>query len=654
MGEIMSAIAGILHLNQDPINPEHIEGLMNTFRKFPADKVDGWTKDNLFFGCHAQWITPESIGEQLPFYNPERGLAITADAIIDNREELFSKLQIDQSLISVLPDSQLILLAYSKWGEDVPKHLIGDFAFMIWDEKKRKFFGARDFSGTRTLYYYLNGSKFAFSTLIDPLFTLPYIDKKVNEEWLAEFFAIPGMVESTDQVSTVYKDIFQVPPSHSITVENSRVKLARYCRVSEVQKIKFKTNEEYEEAFREVFQKAVKARVRTYGEVGSQLSGGLDSGSVVSFAARELQKDNKKLHTFSFIPEDNFNDWTSKYYIADESQFIKETVKYVGNIEDEYLDFKGRSPLTDLEEILSIMEMPYKFFENSYWLKGINERASNKGIKILLNGARGNFSISWGSQDFTLNYYTKLLKRLSLIELKKELDLYTQNFNTGKSIVMPLLFKKVFSSLGILGRQEDFDESVLLINPTITKRINLKQKVAEYYSMISSSNSHEVRKQHFDQPYFWNKTGTISTKLSLKYGVWDRDPTNDIRVIQYCLAIPDEQFAKEGLERSLIRRATKGYMPDCVRLNQQKRGIQCAEVIPRMERDWKEFIRDVKALTDDNQLSDLIDTKVLHKTLEDMGEHPKPELVLSHHFRLLTRCLIVSKFLKVTGKEVKV
>src|SRR5690625_672662 len=89
----MSAIAGIYSVNE-PVPGNHGLQMMQALKKFPADDVQIWTKENIFLGCHAQWITPESIGEQLPFYDYDRQLAITADAIIDNREELFDKLGI--------------------------------------------------------------------------------------------------------------------------------------------------------------------------------------------------------------------------------------------------------------------------------------------------------------------------------------------------------------------------------------------------------------------------------------------------------------------------------------------------------------------------------------------------------------------------------
>src|SRR5690625_2582180 len=113
----MSAINGIFHMNKEIVPPDHINNLMGSLQQFPADDIEIWSQENVFLGCHAQWITPESIGEKLPYYDYERKLAITADAIIDNRVELFERLQVDWVERKTIPDSQLILLAYHKWGE---------------------------------------------------------------------------------------------------------------------------------------------------------------------------------------------------------------------------------------------------------------------------------------------------------------------------------------------------------------------------------------------------------------------------------------------------------------------------------------------------------------------------------------------------------
>ncbi|UTR10555.1 asparagine synthase-related protein [Evansella sp. LMS18] len=643
----MSAITGLVHFNDNPISIEHSNILMSGFKRFPADSVDTWHKEKAFLGCHAQWITPESINEQLPCFDYEKQLAITADAIIDNRQEVIEKLNIkDKSLLNTMSDSQLILLAYSKFGEECPKHLIGDLAFAIWDEKNKKIFAARDFSGSRTLYYHASGDKFVFSTLIEPLLSLPFITRNINEDWLAEFLAIPGPVEAVDMNATPYKEILQLPPSHSITVSKSNVSLKRYVTAGSAGKLFLSSDSDYEEGFREVFQRAVNDRMRTHGKVGSHLSGGLDSGTVVGFAASELKLQNKQLHTYSYIPEDDFEDFTEAYYLPDERPFIKETVKHTGNVKDKYLNFCGKDPYTEVDDFLQVMEMPYKFFENTYWLKGINEEAEKDGIKVMLNGARGNHSISWGSYKLTYNYYISLLRRLRWLKLYQEVDAYCTFHNTGKKVVLPFLAKKAFMSAANKGSDNPY---TVFIKPGLAKKTKVFEKLEHYgmdYKGEAVNDPDHYRRQYYQSLYPWNKSGTADTKLSLRYGLWNRDPTNDIRVIQYCLSIPEEQYVKAGMERSLIRRATKGILPDSVRLNRKYRGMQGADTIHRMKRRWGEFIDELKSLQSDSMAADILDMNVIDSAIEKFDNPPKNEYIFDYNFKILTRSLIVYKFLK--------
>lgn len=642
----MSAIVGIHHFNKEQISDEQIFRLMESFQKYPADNIDVWNHNDIFFGCHNQWITPESIGEQLPYNDYERQLVITADAIIDNRDELCRHLNIGHEEKKTMSDSQLILLAYHKWGEKVPKYLLGDFAFMIWDEKKRKLFGARDFSGSRTLYYHKNHNRFTFSTTMEPLFTLPYVEKKLNEEWLAEFLVIPNIIEAVDMFSTVYKNVMQVPPSHSITVIEGKITLSRYCLIEVQQELKLGSSEEYEEAFRDVLGKAVSARLRTHGEVGSHLSGGLDSGTVVSFAAKELKRKNKKLFTYSYVPEDSFVDWTDDYYIANESSYIKETVNYVGNIADQYLSFDGKSPFSEVDDFLEIMEMPYKFFDNTFWLKGINETASKQGIKVLLNGARGNHSVSWGSMTLTYNYYEYLLKSLKWHQLFNELDAYCEKFQTGKSVMIPFILKRAFSHVK---RRESQHSSPTFISPSLAKRTNVFEKIAEHGLDISGrpiKDLAEYRNNYYQQLFAWNKSGVAGTQLSLRYSLWDRDPTNDLNVIRFCLSLPEEQYTTGGMSRSMIRRAMKNHLPDKVRLNQSSRGIQGADVMHRMRPNWNSFLNELHEITADSAVAEFIDADVVKNALLKIGNEPRPELIFDDAFKILPRALIVSRFIQ--------
>jgi asparagine synthase (glutamine-hydrolysing) len=644
----MSAIAGIYNFNKEPISNEHSASMMKALQKYPANDIQICQKENIFLGCHAQWITPESIGELLPYYDYERQLMITADAIIDNREELFERLQVERSKRKTMPDSHLILLAYHKWGEESPKYLIGDFAFMIWDEKKCKLFGAKDFSGTRTLYYYSDHQRFAFCTTIEPLLSLRYIKKQLNEQWLAEYLAISAMIDVVDASITPYKNIDQVPPSHSISVVGGKIKLTRYCTLTSREQLKLKSNEEYVEAFQEVFQKSVNSRLRTHLNVGAQLSGGLDSGAVVSFAAKAMQKQNKKINTFSYIPPMDFVDFTPIQLMPNERPLIQATVQHVGNIKDHYLDFEGKDSYSEIDDFLEMMEMPYKFFENSFWLKGIYEKAHEEGVGVLLNGDRGNFTISWGS---ALDYYSTLLKRLKWVRLLQELEQYSKKAGGARLRRLPEIARVGFPVIDQIFSRTSTYKLPSLINPEFAESTGVLKKLKEYgldhTGGFSKTNIYEVRKRHFEDVFHWNASNTFATKLSLRYSLWKRDPTNDLRVVQFCLSVPEKQYVQNGLDRALIRRSTEHFLPDSIRLNQGTWGVQGADWVHRMIPHWDMFIDELQQLSIDKRVLKFLDGRSIKKALlKAKKEGARPEYATDPDYKILMRSLIIYRFLK--------
>ncbi|QOR65468.1 asparagine synthetase B [Cytobacillus suaedae] len=645
----MSAIFGSINWNNEPVSQVHIDEIINSLSKFPADDMRAILLNNKFFGCLHQWITPESIGEVIPYFNSERDLAIVSDAIIDNREELFNRLHIKSERQKEITDSQLILEAYQYWGESTPEYLVGDFAFFIWDGARQKLFGARDFSGSRTMYYFSNENNFSFCTVIKPLFSLPFIKKQLNEVWLAEYLAIPWNFESVDTSSTVYKNIHQLPPSHSITVVGGDVKLKRYCHLDYKHKLKLRSNSEYEEAFLDVYKEAVKSRLRTHRNVGGHLSGGLDSGSVASIAARSLKEEGKKLQTFSYVPVDGFNSWTPKSRIANERALIKSTVEFTGNIEDNYYSFPESNPFSVIDDWIETLEMPYKFFENSFWLSGIYEKAFEKDVAVLLNGQRGNWTVSWGP---AIDYQVQLFKKFQWLKMLRELCLYSRNIGTGRSRLVPGIKTKILSSVSMFNSdRNDIKNSVfpIMINPEFARELNVYEKLREQKVDLtghSITDAYAVRKIQFQNLYYWNINGTYSTKLSLRYKVWDRDPTNDLRVVKFCLSVPEGQYVQNGLDRALIRRATKGLLPDNIRLNQKTRGIQGTDGIYRMLPEWNQFIDELEKITNDPQASYYLNVPVLKEFIVKFVNGAKQEDVFELDFKMLMKSLIVYRFLK--------
>nr|WP_221626746.1 asparagine synthase-related protein [Cohnella lubricantis] len=640
----------MIHFDNEPISAEAQAVMEQALEQYPCDDHRTWRTSSLLLGCRAQWITPESVGEAQPYFDRDRRLAVAADAILDNRAELIERLGIrDRGGAGQAADSELILLAYERWEEDAPKQLIGDFAFVIWDERRRQLFGARDFSGSRTLYYSRRNQRAAFCTALNPLLGFSSASagtgNRLNEEWIAEYLANPGVSEIADG-ATVHRGIEQLPPAHTVTISENGVRLTRYCRLlEEVKPLRLKDDREYEEAFRDVFQTAVDARLRTYRQVGAQLSGGLDSGSVVSFAAKALREQHKKLYTFSFVPISEANAKLPRNRIADETPFIRTTVQHVGNIEAMYLDFDGSSPLSEIDRWLDMAEIPYKVIENSYWIRGIFERASEQGVGVLLSGGRGNFTISWGP---ALSYYAMLLKRMRWIRLYKEIRSYSRNVGTRESRVFQDVRRRALGQLRL--SKNDFAHPVpRIIHPQLAAKTGIDAKLRSlgidpggFHQPLSM---YEARRRHFEQPSSWHTSGLMATKLSLNYKVWHRDPTNDQRVVRFCLSVPEEQYVRNGMDRALIRRATRSLLPDPIRLNQTVRGIQGADGVRRMSGDWRLFLKELKELSSDSAMAEYVNVPVLLENVERWN-NGLPDNPFDTSLNVLMRSLILYRFVK--------
>ncbi|MBP1991692.1 asparagine synthase-related protein [Paenibacillus eucommiae] len=643
---MLSLIAGILDLNDEYSSGETIVHMMKALRKYPADEVNIWRGNCLSMGCHAQWVTPESINEVLPRYDVNRELVITADAIIDNRKQLCDQLEIEYSTRKTITDSELILAAYMKWGKSTPKYLIGDYAFIIWDKRRQQLFGARDLLGRRTLYYHHVSTRFAFCTVINPLFVVPGIHKKLNESWFAEFLAIPMMLDTIDVHSTVYEDIKQLPPAHSFTVAEGVVTIEQYDELAaSSHKLKLQTNGDYVDAFREVFQEAVQSKLRTYRQVGVRLSGGLDSGAVASFAAKPLLQEGKVLHAFSYIPSANFEDWTPKSLIANETPYIQESARYIGNIKENYLAFEGRNAISEMDTMLELMEGPYKFFENSFWLTGMLEKSQEQNVGVLLNGSRGNYTISWGDP---IDYYARLFRTLRWTNVFQELNDYTRLMRTGKSVVIPIIAKQAYAYLFRSALAKKKSNIPLVIHPDFAARTKVIDKLMHHPVGLTAYAPDEVtaRNNQFQRFSASNHIGTSTTKLSLPYAVSERDPTSDPRIIRFCLSLPHNQYIQHGIDRSLIRRSMEGYLPDMVRMNIHARGVQGADWIYRMLPDWGEFRDQLHKLCRDSNASYYLNVPQIKQSLEKLGTEPKLEYAFDLDARLLMRSLIAYRFIK--------
>jgi len=438
---------------------------------YKLDLIKSWYKNNVYLGCGLQYITPQSLQEVLPYYDKKKGIAITADAIIDNREELFNLLNISVGDRNKVTDSELILACYEKWEKDCPKYLIGDFAFFIWNEKKQEIFCARDQVGTRTLYYYHNKDVFIFGTVMKAILNILKDKPNLNERWIADFLALPLVIHESECSETIYNNIYQLPPAHTITINDSGVKKVKYWNpIKEVKVLKLKTDQDYEDAFKEVFFQAVHCRTRSLKNIGIMLSGGMDSGSVASVAAMQLADENRRLKAFSSIPIRGFRDDSPRYNIADESEYIQSLSDSFNNIDITYCRSEGKNSFTDIDFLIDILEQPHKIIENLFWVNSLTEMAANHECKVFLNGAYGNLTISYG--DFK-GYILTLFRLGKLIKLVREIKETSKLYKIPKAriikdvfkVIMPYKLRKDIT----YKRYKNFDDFELIVYPRIPK-----------------------------------------------------------------------------------------------------------------------------------------------------------------------------------------
>ncbi|PEQ95207.1 asparagine synthetase B [Bacillus sp. AFS006103] len=645
----MSAIYGIFIRNGEAVSQDAAMSLRASLGRYRADTSRTFTKGSVFLGCHFQMITPESIHEILPYYHSEADLSITADAIIDNREELFDRLLIHRSRRAEMTDSQLILMAFEKWGNQCPNFLVGDFAFVIWNGKSRELFCARDQRGTRTLYYHEDAKSFAFCTVMRPLTGLKNIGNSLNELWLAEFLAFPFIFSTASTQTTVYKNIMQLPPAHTLTITEKGLQLQKYWSPTNYKKLQLKSSKEYEEALISVLRQAVSSHLRSIRPVGIRLSGGLDSGTVAGLASRELKNTGKTLHGFSYVPIEGFQDWTPNHCMPDETPMISATINHVGNFLPNYCSFPIENAISVIDEWLDILEQPYKFVENSFWLKGTDEIAGQMGLGVVLNGGMGNMTISQDS-DFR-SYVIKLFKQLQWKKLVTQIAAWkrTTNRSLAKGVIN-MAYRRVIGN----HQNKDWDSYIkelinglTLINPEYAKRMNIWDYLNEqgYHP-----GSWDLGNSDFFDPIFFSHQSTIFTKSSLHHSFWPRDPTSDLRVIDFCYSVPEEQYALDGLNRSLIRRATAGILPDKVRLNQQENGYQGADWVHRIIPVWDQIEDELIQYTQSEIVREYLDVGKIKNSLYEFKNKIQADMAESPSLKGLVRSLIFARFIQKTNE----
>lgn len=547
----MSGIGGIIHFDGSSIDRESLQKIADAIRKRGPDGIKIWNGGNVGV-IHAHfWTTPEDVGEEQPI--SDGPLTIAADARIDNRQELISLLG-DVIHHGIHSDAQIILAAYQKWGEECPKHLIGDFAFVLWDAERQCLFCARDPVGIRLLHYSNEGDSFIFGSSVGSVLAARKTVPLPNINLIADLLA--GKYERWVN-ETAFEDIFRLPPAYSMTVHASGIRLMRYWAFGAQHGGTFSTEEDYIARFGELFQEAVRCRMRAIGSLALTVSGGLDSSSIAC-VANHLVSSGEATATgrmYSAVYEHTPS--------ADEKEYLDELIVAcphfsVTEIPSDdlwgLLEFADDNnyPLDDPEtEIIRAMILTQL------------RRASQNGHRVVISGHGGDQVMD--ADAYRVPFY---LKDVSLAHLPREMCHFLRNGN-------PIL--KLFTDAYIVPYIPSLLRSRLsraVHDPTIAGLFT--SRCVDVPSPVNLYPSPGFGSISSDQLYLSVTEGLNSVFrvtqdiYAAEAGIDWRFPFYDRRIIEFMLSVPPKYIFRDGYSRCLLRKSLKGILPEKIRMRRTK------------------------------------------------------------------------------------
>lgn len=645
----MSAIFGIINLNDQPVDRANLDRMNAALEHHGADGGGVWTNGAAGLGQRLMCFTPEDRFERQPLLNADGQRVLVTDARIDNRPELTDELDISPVEARKLPDSAFILRTWEKWGEDCMHHLIGVFAFALWDARTQRLFVARSPIAAPALLYYSTPHVFAFATMPKGLHALPFVPRVLNEERLTDLLVDMGGGPRT----TLYRDIYYLPTGHSLTVGRDGVNVRRYWQPDLKREIRFPRDEDYLAAFDEMLARVVSDHLRSATPAGVMMSGGLDSTSIAATAARLLKPEGKRLAAFTEVPRAGFDGPVPKGRYADETPFVQAIARMYHNLDLNLVRTDGRTFLDDLDRLFFHLEAPFRNASNRVWIEAIFQEAQRQGVRVLLDGAQGNLTVSWNGSGLL----PELLRGCKWARALREAQAMARRGaarSTFRALVgqgiMPLLPTPLWLAVEWLrGKPEARSahpwRAYSAIHPGFAAAHKLGARAREQghdFRYRPTVNSRQVLAEALASQDF----GAYITAFRAMLGVDMRSPLADVRLAEFCLALPEEQYLRDGEPRSLVRRAMADRLPPEVISNHQ-RGLQAADWFERLTSVRDEVAAELTRLQQSDLARRALDLARMRRLVEHwpQGGWGEDQVVNEYHL-LLERGLMVGRFLR--------
>lgn len=527
----MSCIAGLINLDGAPVDRELLKRMTSTMENRAPDEIGIWCSGNVGFGHAMLRISPDSVKEHQPC-TLDGKVWITADARIDGRDDLMRKIRsTGLSPRSDLPDAELILYAYDAFGESFLEHLIGDFSFALWDDRRKRLICVRDHFGVRPFFYAKIGQVFLFASDIDALHEYPSVSRNLDEEGIGDFLLFGDF---QNRKTSIYRDIRRLPAANIACVERNALRINRYWELSPHNVIRYGKDSEYLDRFKELFSQAVEDRLHS-NRIAIQMSGGLDSTAIAAASMMGAKPATRSVTAYTttcncLLPDDQ------------EGHFANEAAMHLGipifyQENGDYAPFErfGSRELRTSEPVsYPVLAAHY----DSYL------HMQNAGCRVMLTGQGGDAVFNNSN-----SYYAYLLHSGRIARLLYEAYLHVRG---SGSLAGMGLRSELLGSSRKAPWQPDFPD---WIASEFIARAELKERWEMGWETIRHAAGAYSQMQ---APWV---SSIFETYETLKMPRVVRHPFFDLRLAQFLLGLPT--YMKS--DKRLLREAMWRLLPETVR-----------------------------------------------------------------------------------------
>lgn len=552
----MSGIAGFIHTDGRQARSEAIEAMLQSLRHRGPDGLDSWVNGSVALGHAALHTTPESLQEHQPLEDESGHLVLTFDGRLDNRAELRAAVQARGETLRDSSDAELALKVSICLGDDAPGRMVGDFAFALWDARRRRLFCARDALGQRPFVFGFDGRTFRFASELCGILCDREVPRTPNEDMVAEALAFGVRSRS----ATLYQGLERLPAAHYLVLEAGRVQIRKYWDIDLEAELRLDTDEAYAERFQEVFTEAVRCRMRSHRPLAAYLSGGLDSSAVVSVAAKLLEQGAggaPGLATYSMV---------FPGLACDESEYSRSVVRH-WRLNNYALPPAGFEHEYYAEGARRYLDLPD--FANEVMADALKALAAEHGSRVLLSGMGGD---DWlNGSHFR---YADYLSGGQALRLMRQLNSDLRASGVSSALTRLLKFgfyPYVPGSVKALGRKwRGKHLETGLLHPELFART--RHALSDSPPVSRNKSATHVRKSLYD--WLWSGELVHPLEVDERASAWSglelRAPFHDRRLVEFAFSLPDEQRWREGCHKWILRDAMQGILPESVRTRTSK------------------------------------------------------------------------------------